>query len=76
MPPEPLAYKGPVAISEFLKAVSADGVGRYRPVLTRANRQPAIAWYLVRAEGSAAHVNVLEVITGVVARLISGAARV
>ncbi|MDQ5833176.1 MAG: RNA polymerase subunit sigma-70 [Actinomycetota bacterium] len=63
MPPEPLAYQGPAAISEFLKAVSAGAVGRYRPVLTRANRQPAIAWYLEHAKGSAAHANVLEVIT-------------
>jgi RNA polymerase sigma-70 factor (ECF subfamily) len=43
--------------------VSAGAVGRYRPVLTGANRQPAIAWYLEHAEGSAAHANVIEVIT-------------
>lgn len=43
-----------------------DAIARFM----RANRKPAIAWYLERAEGFAAHVNVLEVITGVAARLI------
>jgi len=47
MPPEPLEYQGPLAISQFLSTVPAGGaLERFRLVPTRANGQPAFACYL------------------------------
>jgi RNA polymerase sigma-70 factor (TIGR02960 family) len=57
MPPEPLAYQGRAAIAAFFRAVAGDVPAGFRALPTRANGQPAIAWYL---DGSP---NVLEVLT-------------
>jgi RNA polymerase sigma-70 factor (TIGR02960 family) len=59
MPPEPHEYQGRVAIAEFLRSRALFGNGRrIRLVATRANGQPAFAYYLgdpqaaiVRASG-------------------------
>jgi ketosteroid isomerase-like protein len=56
MPPEPLEYQGRAAIAEFLGALGIwrDG-GRIRLVPTRANGQPAFAYYLSDAHADVAH---------------------
>jgi hypothetical protein len=47
MPPEPLELIGPAAIAGFLATVPAGGeLTRFRLVPTRANGQPAFAFYL------------------------------
>jgi RNA polymerase sigma-70 factor (ECF subfamily) len=47
MPPEPVQYQGPTAIGRFLATVPAGGeLERFRLVATRANGQPAFAFYL------------------------------
>lgn len=47
MPPEPLAYRGGVAISSFVSTVPAGGdLTAIRLIPTRANGQPAVAAYL------------------------------
>ena len=57
MPPLPAAYQGRAAIAAFFRAVAGEVPVGYRAVVTRANGQPALAWYL---DGSP---NVLEVLT-------------
>jgi RNA polymerase sigma-70 factor (ECF subfamily) len=50
MPPVPLEYQGPDAIGHFLATVPAGGeLHRFRLVATRANGQPAFAFYLTDA---------------------------
>ena len=48
MPPEPLEYQGRPAIGEFMRTrpLWRDGGGRLRMVPTRANGQPAFAYYM------------------------------
>jgi len=56
MPPEPLEYQGKAAIAEFLGVLGIwrDG-GGIRLVPTRANGQPAFAYYLSDAQADVAH---------------------
>jgi len=47
MPPEPLEYRGPEAITAFLSTVPAGGaLDRFRLIPVRANGQPAFGCYL------------------------------
>jgi RNA polymerase sigma-70 factor (TIGR02960 family) len=57
MPPWPAAYQGPTAIAAFFRTVAGDEPAAYSALLTRANGQPAIAWYL------GGRPNVVEVLT-------------
>jgi RNA polymerase sigma-70 factor (ECF subfamily) len=64
MPPVPLEYQGPVAISRFLSTVPAGGaLGRFRLVPTRANGQPAFGFYLKDLQTPIAHASGLMVLT-------------
>jgi RNA polymerase sigma-70 factor, ECF subfamily len=50
MPPDPALYFGREAIAEFAEKVLGGGrFGEFRTVLTRANRQPAVAKYIRRS---------------------------
>ena len=64
MPPEPLEYQGRPAISQFLSALGIwrDG-GGIRLVPTRANGQPAFAYYLSDAHADVAHAGGLFVLS-------------
>jgi RNA polymerase sigma-70 factor (TIGR02960 family) len=46
MPPEPLEFRGPRAIGEFMQALPFWGGQNLRIVRTRANNQPAFVYYL------------------------------
>jgi RNA polymerase sigma-70 factor (TIGR02960 family) len=51
MPPEPLLFRGPQAIGHFFATVPAGGaLDEIRLLPTRANRQPAVAAYLLDRE--------------------------
>jgi RNA polymerase sigma-70 factor (ECF subfamily) len=64
MPPEPLEYKGPVAIGRFLSTVPAGGrLEQFRLVTTRANGQPAFGCYLRDPHVPIAHAYGLMVLT-------------
>ena len=49
MPPEPLEYQGPAAIAEFYQSRAWWGTRAVRIVPTRANGQPAFAYYVADA---------------------------
>jgi RNA polymerase sigma-70 factor (ECF subfamily) len=52
MPPEPLIYEGPAAIREFFSIIpAARGFARFALVPTRANGQPAFAYWTDASEG-------------------------
>jgi RNA polymerase sigma-70 factor (ECF subfamily) len=51
MPPEPLWRRGPEEIGEFLRARAARRYSDWRFVETRANGQPALAYYLRADDG-------------------------
>jgi RNA polymerase sigma-70 factor (TIGR02960 family) len=63
MPPYPLAYQGRGVIGAFFAAVDVGAEERFRALPTRANGQPAIAWYLEEPGGAVAQPYVLEVLT-------------
>jgi RNA polymerase sigma-70 factor (TIGR02960 family) len=64
MPPSPLQYQGPAAIGRFLSTVPAGGrLERFRLVPTRANTQPAFAFYMRDAQCPIAHGTGLIVLT-------------
>jgi RNA polymerase sigma-70 factor (TIGR02960 family) len=64
MPPEPHEYQGPEAIGEFLgsRGLWRDGA-RIRVVPTRANGQPAFAYYLADQHAAVARASGLMVLT-------------
>jgi RNA polymerase sigma-70 factor (ECF subfamily) len=64
MPPEPLEFQGPAAISGFLSTVPAAGaLERFVLVPTRANGQPAFGCYLRHWHSPIAHAYGLMVLT-------------
>jgi len=64
MPPEPLEYRGPLAIGQFLSTVPAGGaLDRFRLVPTRANGQPAFGCYLRDPHAPVGHAYGLMVLT-------------
>jgi len=64
MPPFPLRYEGRRAIAEFFATVPADGaLDRIRLIPTRANRQPAVAAYVLDSDGRKHHAYGLMVLT-------------
>jgi RNA polymerase sigma-70 factor (ECF subfamily) len=73
MPPYPLIYEGRDAMAPLLRrAFGPDGMGEWRLVATRANRQPAAASYLREpgeAEFRAFKLDVLRVRDGMIAEI-------
>jgi RNA polymerase sigma-70 factor, ECF subfamily len=74
MPPEPVSVTGPEEIVSFWVegGFGSDSFGRLRCVLTRANRQPAVAVYVLRAgdtEYRALALDVLRIEEGAVAEI-------
>jgi RNA polymerase sigma-70 factor (ECF subfamily) len=63
MPPEPLQYQGPTAIAEFYLSRAWWGTRAVRIVPTRANGQPAFAYYLADSHPPVAHTHGLAVLT-------------
>jgi RNA polymerase sigma-70 factor (TIGR02960 family) len=73
MPPHPLLYEGRAAMAPLLRtAFGPDGMGEWRVLPTRANRQPAAAGYLRRpgeAEFRAFKLDVLRLRDGRIAEI-------
>jgi RNA polymerase sigma-70 factor (ECF subfamily) len=64
MPPEPVEFQGPAAISGFLSTVPAAGaLERFVLIPTRANGQPAFGCYLRDSRSPIAHAYGLMVLT-------------
>ena len=55
MPPEPLVYEGVDAVAAFLRDRLVGSSRRRKLVMTRANGQPAFAYYLADAHGEVGH---------------------
>lgn len=65
MPPFPSWYQGKAAIRAFIarSILTGEARGRYRLVPTRANSQPAFAWYLREAAGESYRAFAIQVLT-------------
>ena len=63
MPPEPLEYQGHAAIAEFFQTRTWWGTRAARLVPTRANNQPAFAYYNTDPHAPIAHAHSLIVLT-------------
>jgi RNA polymerase sigma-70 factor (TIGR02960 family) len=64
MPPEPVLFRGRTAIAEFFSTVPAGGaLDQIRLLPTRANRQPALAGYVLDRETGISHGYGLMVLT-------------
>ncbi len=65
MPPSPSWYQGKTAIRTFIAAniLAGEAHGRWKLVPTRANAQPAIAWYLRQDPGGTYRAFAIQVLT-------------
>jgi RNA polymerase sigma-70 factor (ECF subfamily) len=65
MPPSPGWYRGRAAVRAFVSAtiLAGDAHGRWRLLPTRANAQPAFAWYRREETGQAYHAFAIQVVT-------------
>jgi RNA polymerase sigma-70 factor (TIGR02960 family) len=63
MPPEPLEYRGPAAITEFFRSRAWWGTQATRLVPTRANNEPAFGYYLADPDEPVARPHSLVVLT-------------